>query len=251
MLIYYVRHGDPIYDPDMLTPLGEQQAAALAKRLAVFGVDEVFASTSNRAIQTAKPTCEMLGLPLTTLDFLNENDLKGKLTVKGPDGTSHWVWAEPSHAALLCSREVRELGDHWYTHPTFAPYAFEKAIKPIEEHIDRFLTSYGYEHDVEKGAYRITQRQPEKRIAIFAHECVGKLFMSHVLDIPFPYYAAHFEMHTSGLSVIRFDDGTRKDPQKEPLPYARARLLTLSNDAHLYREDVSLLHRITNMREEY
>ena len=251
MLLYYVRHGDPIYDPDQLTPLGEQQAAALARRLALFGVDEVFASTSNRAIQTAKPTCEALGLTLTTLDFLNENQLKGKLTVKTADGSAPWIWAEPAYAELLCSRELRELGNAWYTHPAFAPFEFEKTILPINEQIDRFIAAYGYEHDTEKGMFKVTKRQPEKRIAIFAHECIGKLFMSHLLDVPFPYYATHFEMHTSGMSVIRFDDGTRKDPTKPPRDYARARLLTLSNDSHLYREDVSLLHRFTHMREQY
>ena len=41
MLLFYVRHGDPIYEPDQLTPLGEQQAEAVARRLALFGVDEI------------------------------------------------------------------------------------------------------------------------------------------------------------------------------------------------------------------
>ena len=31
MLFFYVRHGDPIYDPDSLTPLGHRQAEAVAK----------------------------------------------------------------------------------------------------------------------------------------------------------------------------------------------------------------------------
>ena len=68
MILFYIRHGDPIYHPDMLTPLGEQQAAAVARRLALFGIDEVYSSTSNRAMQTAKHTCELLGLPMQTLD---------------------------------------------------------------------------------------------------------------------------------------------------------------------------------------
>ena len=72
MLLFYVRHGDPIYDPDSLTPLGERQAESVAKRLALFGIDEIYASTSTRAIQTAQPLCELLGKKLTTLDFLNE-----------------------------------------------------------------------------------------------------------------------------------------------------------------------------------
>ena len=32
MLFFYVRHGDPIYNPDSLTPLGHEQARALGDR---------------------------------------------------------------------------------------------------------------------------------------------------------------------------------------------------------------------------
>ena len=60
MILYYVRHGDPIYDPNQLTPLGERQAEAVAKRLAVHGIDKIFASPSNRARQTAQPLCDLM-----------------------------------------------------------------------------------------------------------------------------------------------------------------------------------------------
>ena len=59
MIFYYVRHGDPIYNPDTLTPLGIRQAEAVAKRLTMHGLDKIYSSTSNRAIMTAKPTCEI------------------------------------------------------------------------------------------------------------------------------------------------------------------------------------------------
>lgn len=49
MILYYIRHGDPIYNPNQLTPLGERQAEAAAKRLAVYGMDKIYASVSNRA----------------------------------------------------------------------------------------------------------------------------------------------------------------------------------------------------------
>ena len=60
MLFFLIRHGDPIYNPDSLTPLGHRQAEAIAKRLAVYGVDRVYASTSERARLTSVPTCELL-----------------------------------------------------------------------------------------------------------------------------------------------------------------------------------------------
>ena len=53
MLFYFIRHGDPIYDPDSLTPLGHEQAEALSKRLQIYGLDEIYSSTANRAILTA------------------------------------------------------------------------------------------------------------------------------------------------------------------------------------------------------
>jgi probable phosphoglycerate mutase len=60
MLIIYIRHGEPTYDPDGLTELGKQQAEAVATSLSIDGVDQIFSSTSNRAILTAKPTAERL-----------------------------------------------------------------------------------------------------------------------------------------------------------------------------------------------
>ena len=73
MILFYIRHGDPIYKPDQLTPLGHRQAEAVAKRLALFGVDEIYASTSTRAMQTAQPTCELLGKEPILLDWMHEN----------------------------------------------------------------------------------------------------------------------------------------------------------------------------------
>ena len=250
MLIFYVRHGDPIYTPDSLTPLGEEQAESVARRLALFGVDEVYSSTSNRAMQTAKPTCERLGLPLRTLDFLNENYLGG-LQIPVNEEKEEWVWCHPETSQILASREVRDMGDEWYRHPKFEKYHFDRVILPINDQLDAFIASHGYEHDREKGLYKVTERHGERRIAIFAHECMGKIVMSHLLDIPFPSYAAHFEMHTSAFTVIRLDDGLFGEARGEPREYARARVLTLSNDSHLYRDGISLRHRFTHLREEY
>jgi probable phosphoglycerate mutase len=48
MILYYIRHGDPIYNPDSLTPRGHRQAEALAKRFGVYGLDRIFTSDSMR-----------------------------------------------------------------------------------------------------------------------------------------------------------------------------------------------------------
>ena len=251
MLLFYVRHGDPIYDPDQLTPLGERQAESVAHRLALFGIDEVYSSTSTRAMQTAQPTCELLHKELKTLDFLNENYLDKVLQLPVPGKKSVWVWSHPVYGPLLARRDVRELGDRWYEHPELKDFHFERALHPIYQSLDEFIASYGYEHDTELGLYRVRERQYEKRIAIFAHESIGKIFMSHLLDIPYPYYAAHFEMKHTGVTAIRFDDGASAPGDTVPREYARARVLTLSNDSHLFRDGLPLTHTSGRIRDKY
>ena len=69
-------------------------------------------------------------------------------------------------------------------------------------------------------------------MAIFAHEGFGKMFLSSVLDIPYPVFCTRFEMNYTGMSVIEFqpsDDGI-----------CIPRTLTHANDGHLYRDGLPL-----------
>ena len=116
MLFFYVRHGDPIYNPDSLTHLGHRQAEAVAKRLASFGLDEIYASTSNRAILTATPTSELTKKEITKLDFANEGHAWEELTVNTPEG-KRWLFHRPEIKELFHTKEMRELGFKWYEHP--------------------------------------------------------------------------------------------------------------------------------------
>lgn len=243
MLVFYIRHGDPIYTPDQLTPLGERQAESVAKRLALFGIDEVYSSTSTRAMQTAKPTCEITKRELKTLDWMHETKAHDEMAIWMNEKVKTWVWAHPVYSQILTRKDVRDMGDKWYEHPELKDFHFEKSLQRIGSELDAFFASFGYEHDREKGLYKVTNQQKEKRIAIFAHEGFGKIFMSELLDIPFPLYSSHFEMKHTGMTVIRFDDRFNE--------YARARVLTVSNDSHLYRDGLPLNHQSTLMRDRY
>ncbi len=68
MLLYVIRHSDPDYEHDTLTPLGHRQAEAAAKRLAVNGLTHIYSSPAGRAIATAKPTSEILQFPIQIED---------------------------------------------------------------------------------------------------------------------------------------------------------------------------------------
>lgn len=237
MLLFYVRHGNPCYHPDSLTPLGERQAESVAKRLALFGVDKVFSSTSTRALETARPTCELLGRKLNEVEAFHEKNAEQyfKIPTENESGKIEmlWPWTHSAYRRVLLSREARELGYRWYEHPELS--RFREGYEKLGREADEWLASLGYHHDRETGTYRVTAKNPNERIALFAHEGIGKIFLSNILDIPFPIYSTHFEMNHSGITVIEFL--TWKSGE------TTARVLSLSNDSHLYRDGLPLNYK--------
>ena len=247
MILFYIRHGDPIYDPDQLTPLGHRQAESVAKRLSVFGVDEIYTSTSTRAIQTSIPTCQILKKESTALDWMHEDLCVADLTVTDPTGKQVWIWAHKHYSQMLASREIREMADKWYEHPAFKDFHAKRSLDRIGQGVDNWLAELGLEHDRDKGMYKVTKDVKNKRVALFAHEGAGKVFLSELLDIPFPYYSAHFDMKHSAITAICFDEGLRESFDG----YARARVMTLSNDSHLFFDGLPLNHVSASLREKY
>ena len=226
MLFFYVRHGEPIYDPDSLTPFGKRQAEALAKRLSRYGIDEIYASTSQRAKDTAKPTCEILKKDIVELDWCNEKYVWKDFSVAEDDGSRNWAFFSQKFRRFACSESVKALGYEWYSAPEFKDDSFETGIKRINSEADAFFKNFGYEHDRENGIY-IEKRKNNKRVALFAHQAFGLAFLSGVLDIPYNEFATHFDLWYSSLTVIEF-----KGSEGIVIP----KLLTLSNDSHIYGE---------------
>lgn len=228
MLLYYVRHGDPIYNPNMLTPLGERQAEEVAKRLALYGVDEIYASPSNRARQTAIPTAELTKLEIKDADFADEAHAWRELTCKRAVGEGvTWLFQHSEKRALFNSPEVRALGVEWYKHPAFLEY--EVGMKRVDRVTDEFLLSLGYEHDRELARYNIREKN-DKRIALFAHQGFGLAFLASLLDIPYPMFSTRFDMTFTGVTVIQFSDEGG---------YTYPTVLTLSNDSHIYKSGLT------------
>lgn len=225
MLLYYIRHGDPVYDPDSLTKLGERQAEAAAKRLALHGLDRIYASTSNRALCTAKPTAEMLNMEVVPLDFTSEVYTWDEFTI-GLGENKHWIFEDAEMRKLFHQPDVRALGENWYEHPAFADHDFGKGIQRIYRESDRFFESLGYQHLDHTGCYKVMKHSDE-RIALFAHQGFGLAFLSCLLDIPYPQFTTHFDMCHTGITVIDF-------PEEDG--YAIPCVRMLSSDGHIYRE---------------
>jgi len=227
VLFYYIRHGDPIYNPDSLTPLGIRQAEAVAKRLALYGLDKIYCSTSNRVIMTAKPTCEILKKEPTLLDFANEKHAWKDFTIEKEEGKGKtWLFLNRRVVEFFNSKEIRDLGDRWFDHPKFKAYNYEKGINRIYDESDKLFELLGYKHERYTGRYKVDKSNDE-RVALFAHQGFGLAFLSCLLDIPYPTFCTHFDMNHTGVTVIEF---------REENGYSIPKILTLSSDSHLYRE---------------
>lgn len=230
MLLFYVRYGDPIYNPDSLTDLGQRQAEALVKRMEVCRPQKIFSSSSVRAMQTAEPTAKALGQEITVMDWCHEKYAAEELTVKLPSGKKEWIWRNKETERLLNSPEVRKLDREWYKYPGLECY--EKGILRIQRETDSFLASLGYRHDYENSGY-IAERPNDDRIALFAHEGFGAAFLSCVLDIPYSMYATHFSMSHSGMTVIEFAGDGIVTPH----------VLQESNDSHLFAAGIPTVYQ--------
>ena len=231
MLFYYIRHGEPLGVPDYsLTPLGREQAKALAKRLCLFGIDRVFASPTLRTMQTAQPICDLLGKEITTCDWADEGIVWNEFTVPHPKYEHTWAFFDPKYLEIFSSPEVRALGEKWYEHPELAGLNFKAGVERVNAAVDEFFLSLGFRHDRENARYEVVGEHLNRdRVALFAHQGFGMSFFSSMLDIPYPMFCTHFDFSHSSMSVINFEPRGK---------YVYPHVLQTANDSHLYREGI-------------
>lgn len=241
MLLYIIRHGDPIYDPDSLTELGHKQARALAPRLAPLGFDKIYVSPMIRAKQTAEPTCKALGIEPEIKDFLSENDLFSKMSMMLPPDTPNFEgkpverlrWCFHQQITNFRTAESYHMTDNWHTLPAFSEC---KTLKPAYDEFikgsDALLSELGYVNEGDH--YRITNPKYE-RVAVFCHQGVGLTWISHMLHLPPHIIWGSFDITHSGISVLEFKN--YKNGITLPL------CLCLSDTSHLFHADLPLKYQ--------
>jgi probable phosphoglycerate mutase len=111
MLFYLIRHGESLYNAEAriqgqsdiaLSPRGLRQAEAIAARLADERIEAVFASPLCRALATAEPLGDRLGLPVQCDDQLKEIHagifqglLWAEIEAKFPEAARPWREQHP------------------------------------------------------------------------------------------------------------------------------------------------------------
>jgi len=163
MLLYIVRHGDPIYETDSLTERGKLQAEAVGKRIFDSKIDRIFSSPMGRAMETAAPACRLLGLEKNIEHWTHE--IQDERLTPFPDGKLKSI-------TMLQNTYFRENGNidlpynKAYECTGINESNMKTAVSFIEDNGNKFLERLGYRE--ENGIYRIIKPNEEK-VALFCH----------------------------------------------------------------------------------
>jgi len=176
MELVFVRHGRPVHvedadgaaDPD-LAEVGHQQARQVGEWLMGAGIDALYSSPMNRAMQTAAPFAEMSGLTPTIRDHLREFDHEGSTYVP---------------------TEVLKATD---------PEAYRERI--ASGFLDADFDHVQFFHDVVNEVDRIVADHRGERVAVVCHGGVINAYLGRCLEFPSDDYM-RFDVDYSSVSRV-------------------------------------------------
>ena len=134
MKLVIVRHADPDYSIDSLTPTGWKEAELLSERLVKTPADAYYVSPLGRAKDTASLTLKKLGRTAETKEWLRE--FSPRIVKPGMDrSTSIWDWLPE-----IWTKELRYYDpEEWYHTDAMRSVNAEQEYKWVTKEFDRLL----------------------------------------------------------------------------------------------------------------
>ncbi len=192
MRLWLIRHADPDYVNDSLTPKGHVQARLLAKALASAPLDAIYVSPLGRAQLTARYTLERRGETATTLDWMAE--------LHGGYAPGRVAWDLHPVEALAGEEAPTVAG--WPEQMVYGAQLLP-VVEALWEAWDRFCGELGY---VREGLrYRVVHSR-EEQLAFFCHAGVTLSLLAHLLHIAPPLVYAHFGCDPSSVTILETDE---------------------------------------------
>jgi broad specificity phosphatase PhoE len=195
MLVYLIRHAEPDYETDTLTPAGRKEGRALAAYLRMLGVDEIYSSPYGRTRETAQIVGDILGLPAQVEDWTREvpESLVQKL--------NQILW-DFSGATLGSEQFLSTLSD-WETASPLGGPIIASTIARIREGSDSFLKRQGF---TRRGGFYEVKGKNRKKLAVVTHMGVVQAWLSHLLRIPLPFLWSGSYVYPASLTTVLFDE---------------------------------------------
>lgn len=218
MKLMIVRHAEPNYDIDSLTPTGWQEARLLADRMCKLDVTAFYCSPLGRAKDTASFTLDRMGREAEILPWLQEF----------PVPVVHPHEEEPS-----CAWDW--LPQDWATEPGFFLEEQWAQIGPMKqagiwEHyqyvcteLDKLLARHGYVRD---GKLYRAEHANQDTIVLFCHFGLKSVLLSHILNVsPMILWHGTCAAPTS-VTILNTEE------RREGIAYFR--MSTFGDTSHLY-----------------
>lgn len=176
MRLVFIRHGDPDYEHDTLTPCGWREAELLAARMKDFPADAYYVSPLGRAQDTASLSMNALGRTAEICDWLQE--FRGRaLKPHEPDApTIAWDWMPKDW--MPDDRFYSAAG--WTQPKGMAELNAQAEYEWVCSNFDALLARWGYRR--EGRLYRVTEANT-KTLVFFCHFGVTCVMLSHLLSI--------------------------------------------------------------------
>ena len=199
MDLLLVRHGQPDWTPDRiarndpeLTDLGHEQAKRVARRLAdIEGIDELWVSSMNRALQTAVPVSAELEIVPETYGWLQE--------INNPP----WWDGSPADEIEKALRDsnVRTMEEMWDGLP--GGESFRAFHQRVVTGLEATLAAHGITpmHAEQRHLWEV--EDPSKRVIVVAHAGTNAVLLGRVLGLePVPWEWERFRQPHTGVSRL-------------------------------------------------
>ncbi|HHY81172.1 MAG TPA: histidine phosphatase family protein [Clostridiales bacterium] len=211
MELFIIRHGDPDYANDTLTEKGWEQAKRLSERMMMIKPDKIYSSPMGRAKDTAKPTCEKLGMTYNVEEWMAES-------------------MDYMHDPVIIKGEIPECS--WETNFLYGVQNFRDFSSENRQHTldrlpicsDDFLSRHGY---IRHGLVYKAKEPNDDKIAVFCHGGFGGAWIAHLLSLPPAIGRLLFALETASVTKFVF--------QETANGYAYPKCIYLNSVIHLLK----------------
>lgn len=194
MRILLIRHGEPDYSGDTLTPKGQVEAELLSLRMTKYDVRDFYVSPLGRAQKTAEYTLRRLGRQAETLDWLQEFRAR---YVDPETGRNTVVWDRKPRFWTQYPDSFDP--DKWADIPPFQGNGTRQVWEETKAGIDGLMARYGFR---KAGQIWLAEKNTPDTIALFCHFGISMAILGYLTEVSPMVYWHHMLTLPSSLTEV-------------------------------------------------